>query len=117
MWLQGCVEQCTPWFGALTCGTGFNILTHVTAHAWPVVIPRDEFQGLVMSRMSGDGSVMMQMNDVASQGAILGNVDVSMECNDLVTIRPVVRVRDKTLDGRVVLVVMHLPDSINDRSG
>ena len=116
MWLQGSVEQGASRFGPLTCRTGFDILTHVTAHARPVVVPRHEFQGLVMPGMSGDSSIVMQPNDITSQGTILRDIDVPLERNDLVTIRPVVRVSEKTVDGSVVLVVMHLSDPINDWS-
>ena len=59
MRLQGCMKQCTSRFGPLACRTSFNILTHVTAHARPVVVPRHEFQGLVMPGMSGDSGIMM----------------------------------------------------------
>ena len=68
-----------------------------------------------MARMPGDSSIVMQSDDVPMQGAILRNIDMALERNDLVTIGPVVRVSDKTLDGHVVLVVMHLSDPINDR--
>ena len=117
MWSQRCMEQGTLWFGALTCGTSLDVLSHVMAHALPVIIPRYQFQRLVMSRMSGDSSIVMQSDDVPTQCAIFRNINMSLECDNLVTIRPVVRVSDETLDGCVVLVVMHLPDPINDRGG
>ena len=69
-----------------------------------------------MTRVAGDSSIMVQPNDIPTQSAILRNVDMSLECNDVVTIRPVVRVSEKTVDGSVVLVVMHLSDPINDWS-
>ena len=117
MRLQGCMKQGSPWFGALACRTSFNVLTHITTHAWPVVIPRYQLQRLVMSRMSGDSSIVMQSDDIPMQSAILQNIDMSLECDDLVTIHPVVRVSEMTFDGGIVLIVMHLSDPINDRGG
>ena len=70
-----------------------------------------------MTRVTGDSSIMVQPNDVPTQSAILRNIDVSLECDNLVTIRPVPRVSEETLDGGIVLVVVHLSDPINDRSG
>ena len=60
---------------------------------------------------------MVQPNDVPPQSAILRNIDMSLECNDLVPIRPIVRVSEETLDSGIVLIVMHLSDPINNRSG
>ena len=114
MWLQGCMEQGTSWFDALTRGTSFDILSYVTTHARPVVIPRYQLQRLVMSRMPGDSSIMMQSDDVSTQSAILWNIDMSLECNDVLMIHPVIRVSEKTLDCSIVLNVVHLPYLIDD---
>ena len=67
-----------------------------------------------MARVSGNSSVSMQSNNSTMQSTILRNVDMSMECNDLVTICPVVRVSEESLGGGVVLIVMHLSDLIDD---
>jgi len=36
------------------------IVADVAGHVWPPVVPRDEFQGLELTRMSGDPSVMAE---------------------------------------------------------
>ena len=39
MWLQRSVVQGMTWLGVLTYRTGFNVLMHIMAHTWPIVIP------------------------------------------------------------------------------
>ena len=81
MWLQRCIEEHTSWLGALTRIASSHIAAHVLTDPGPVVVARDEFQGLGMSWMPCKWRVVVSSDQIVSEFLALGNIDASLECN------------------------------------
>ena len=79
MWLQQCIEKHTSRLGALTRIAPSHIAAHVLADPGPVVVARDEFQGLGMSWVPCKWRVMVSSDQIISEFLVLGNVDASLE--------------------------------------
>ena len=87
--LQGCLQQGPSWLRPLTRDTALNILSDVSAHARPVVVPGDELKGLAVTCMSGRGVVVVCVNDLPSQCFTPGNVKMLLERDNLVLLLPI----------------------------
>ena len=79
MWLQRCIEEHTSRLGVLTRIAPSHIAAHILADPGPVVVARDEFQGLGMPQVSCQRCVVVSLNQIVSKFFVLGNVDASLE--------------------------------------
>ena len=88
MWLQWCIEKHTSWLGALTCIAPSHIAAHILADPGPVVVARDEFQGLGVSWVSRQRRGVASSDQIVSEFLVLGNIDVSLKCDQVVLLLP-----------------------------
>ena len=59
-------------FDPLALSTPLDVLPDVPVDPWPPVIASDQLMGLVPSRVSCHGGVMVELNDSSLRGASLG---------------------------------------------
>src|ERR1700750_3192039 len=69
--------------------TAFDILSNISTDSWPPVVPCDEFQSFVSSRVSRKLGVVMNGNDLTSKLIIPRKINSALPCDDTVVFIPV----------------------------
>ena len=72
MGVERIVRALSDGFDPLALSTPFDVLPDVPVDPWPPVIASDQLTGLVPSRVSCHGGVMVELNDSSLRGASLG---------------------------------------------
>ena len=74
--------------GPLASIASLHIPLDFSAHAGPVVVSGDQLQRLVVTWVPSRRVVVASLDDLASQGFILWDVDPVLERDDLITLPP-----------------------------
>ena len=61
---------------------------YLLAHAGPVVVSGHQLQRLVVARVPSRRVVMVSLDDLTSQGIVLGDVDPVLKRDDLIAFPP-----------------------------
>src|ERR1700722_2374215 len=66
------------WFGALTSLTASNICATIFCNGGPPVIAGNQFMCFMSTRVAGNGSVVMLMEQIITKMRVNGNIDSSI---------------------------------------
>ena len=66
-WLKDAIAAVSGGLGAAARVAGAHVLVHKAGHAWPVVVPPEEFQRLRPARVSGGWVVVAEVCETLSR--------------------------------------------------
>jgi hypothetical protein len=62
-------------FGALARGAGVAIILNVSSHTWPYIFSANQLQGLVLTKVSRKGVIVLVLQDAQAEVRGVWDVD------------------------------------------
>ena len=72
----------------MTLITAEHVAADIGRDAWPPIIPRDQLEGGVFSRVSSRGRIVARLDDVVAQRSAVWDVDLPLEVQETIVFLP-----------------------------